>query len=350
MPAGQTGIITKVRLDEVDVVESSVSPGLESRFQPRLSNVGATIALKPSLLGIQRDGNFDQKADLAEIADSFISHEVNRFDLRRGEYRAQNRSPPMTSMLTSIDQMSSFLNPTIPSTLFGYVVTEGMVPYNGGFIHESTFTKKISSYFNFSKGYIPRCHEDELLVTNLSTDTTNADGSQTPKSHWTAIDYSVLAWDPSSRTPNPYALSSSLTMSTPPTKHWILDSRICKGLGGREIWVNVRSEKDPVRISLHVGSSGEIEISYQDSHVGGRKVNVARHSVDYRAILSNPRCSKVTKGHSASGLYIICEGEHTGKLVRRANYFAEQNLWVLQVMRSVFHPDRRKHYSVEVDH
>ncbi|KAJ3738654.1 hypothetical protein DFH05DRAFT_1531118 [Lentinula detonsa] len=372
MPAGQTGIITKVRLDEVDVwitginsictvhpnsvrevVESSVSPGLESRFQPRLSNVGATIALKPSLLGIQRDGNLDQKADLAEIADSFISHEVNRFDLRRGEYRAQNRSTATTSMLTSVDQMSSFLNPTIPSTLFSYVATEGVVPRteytgqipwihvevkpisgerkgylgrvydvksewkntksgllvlirfqtpslvgnldewydydhlrradNGGFIHESTFTKKISSYFNFSK-----------------------DGSRTPKSHWTAIHYSVPAWDPSSRTPNPYASSSSLTMSTPPAKHWILDSRICKGLGGREIWVNVRSEKDPVRISLHVGSSGEIEISYQDSHVGCRKVNVARRSVDYRAILSNPRCSKVTKGHSASGLYIIC--------------------------------------------
>ncbi|KAJ3741601.1 hypothetical protein DFH05DRAFT_1528452 [Lentinula detonsa] len=384
MPAGQTGIITKVRLDEVDVwitginsictvhpnsvrevVESSVSPGLESCFQPRLSNVGATIALKPSLLGIQRDGNLNQKADLAEIADSFISHEVNRFDLRRGEYRAQNRSTAMTSMLTSVNQMSSFLNPTIPSTLFdahslfrnisavdaymssGLLVlirfqTPSLVGNldewydydhlrradNGGFIHESTFTKKISSYFNFSKGYIPRHREDELP---------------------TAIDYSVPAWDPSSRTPNPYALSSSLTMSTPPAKHWILDSRICKGLGGREIWVNVRSEKDPVRISLHVGSSGEIEISYQDSHVGGRKVNVARRSVDYRAILSNPRCSKVMKGHSASGLYIICEGEHTGKLVRWANYFAEQNLWVLQVMRSVFHPDRRKHYSVEVD-
>ncbi|KAJ3710768.1 hypothetical protein DFJ43DRAFT_1044516 [Lentinula guzmanii] len=147
MPAGQTGIITKVRLDEVDVwitginsictihpnsvrevVESSVSPGLKSRFQPRLSNVGATIALKPSLLGIQRYGNLNQKADLAKIADSFISHEVNRFDLRRGEYRVQNRSTAMTSMLTSIDQMSSFLNPTIPSTLFGYVVTEGVVP------------------------------------------------------------------------------------------------------------------------------------------------------------------------------------------------------------------------------
>ncbi|KAJ3739921.1 hypothetical protein DFH05DRAFT_1529800 [Lentinula detonsa] len=235
----QTGIITKVRLDEVDVwitginsictihpnsvrevVESSVSPGLKSRFQPRLSNVGATIALKPSLLGIQRYGNLDQKADLAKIAASFISHEVNRFDLRRGEYRVQNCSTAMTSMLTSVDQMSSFLNPTIPSTLFGYVVTEGVVPHT-------------------DKGYIHRHREDELPVTNLSTDPTNADGSRTLKSHWTAIDYSVPAWDPSSRTPNPYASSSSLTMSTPPAKHWILDSRICKGLGGREIWVNV---------------------------------------------------------------------------------------------------------------
>ncbi|KAJ3716720.1 hypothetical protein DFJ43DRAFT_1160007 [Lentinula guzmanii] len=414
MPAGQTGIITKVRLDEVDVWIT----GINSICTVHPNSVREVVESSVSP-GIQRDGNLNQKADLAEIADSFISHEVNRFDLRRGEYRAQNRSTAMTSMLTSVDQMSSFLNPTIPSTLFGYVATEGVVPRteytgqipwmhvevkpisgerkgylgrvydvksewkntksgllvlirfqtpslvgnldewydydhlrradNGGFIHESTFTKKISSYFNFSKGYIPRHQEDELPVTNLSTDPTNADGSRTPKSHWTAIDYSVPAWDPSSRTPNPYASSSSLTMSTLPAKHWILDSRICKGLGGREIWVNVRSEKDPVRISLHVGSSGEIEISYQDSHVGGRKVNVARRSVDYRAILSNPRCSKVMKGHSASGLYIICEGEHTGKLVRRANYFAEQNLWVLQVMRSVFHPDRRKHYSVEVD-
>ncbi|KAJ3722762.1 hypothetical protein DFJ43DRAFT_1042010 [Lentinula guzmanii] len=213
MLAGQTRIITKVRLDEVD-----------RWLNLQLSNVGATIALKPSLSGIQRDGNLDQKADLAEIADSFISHEVNHFDLRRGEYRAQNRSTAMTSMLTSIDQMSSFLNSTIPSTLFGYVATalflvqsipdkflgcmwksnqsqgnekdilaEYTMSNNGGFIHESTFTKKISSYFNFSKGYIPRHREDELPVTNLSTDPTNADGSRTPKSHCTAIDYSVPA-------------------------------------------------------------------------------------------------------------------------------------------------------------
>ncbi|KAJ3746996.1 hypothetical protein EV360DRAFT_89891, partial [Lentinula raphanica] len=438
MPAGQTGIITKVRLEEVDVwiteinsictvhpnslreaVESSITPGLESRFQPRLSNVGATIALKPHLLAIQKVGNLDQKADLADIAHSFVSREVNRFDLRGGEYRAQNRSPAVTSMLTSIDQMTSFVNSTIHSTLLGYVATEGAVPRteytgripwlhvevkpisgerkgylgrvfdvksewkntksgllvlirfqnpslignldewydydqlrradNGGFIHESTFTKRISSYFNFRMGYIPRHREDELPVTDLSTQSADTDGSRTPKNHWTAVDYSVPAWDPSSRTPNPYASSSSSTMSTPPAKHWILDPRICKGLAGREIWVNVRSEKDPVRVSLHVGSSGEIEISCQDNHVGGSKVNVAQRSVDYRAILSNPRCSKVTKGHSASGLYIICEGEHTGKLVRRANYFAEGNLWVLQVMRSVFHPDRRKQFSVEVD-
>ncbi|KAJ3817494.1 hypothetical protein F5880DRAFT_1618223 [Lentinula raphanica] len=438
MPAGQTGIITKVRLEEVDVwiteinsictvhpnsvrevVESSNTPGLESRFQPRLSNLGATIALKPHLLAIQKVGNLDQKADLADIAHSFVSREVNRFDLRGGEYRAQNRSPAVTSMLTSIDQMTSFVNSTIHSTLLGYVATEGAVPRteytgripwlhvevkpisgerkgylgrvfdvksewkntksgllvlirfqnpslignldewydydqlrrvdNGGFIHESTFTKQISSYFNFRMGYIPRHREDELPVTDLSTRSADTDGSRTPKKHWTAVDYSVPAWDPSSRTPNPYASSSSSTMSTPSAKHWILDPRICKGLAGREIWVNVRSEKDPVRVSLHVGSSGEIEISCQDNHVGGSKVNVAQRSVDYRAILSNPRCSKVTKGHSASGLYIICEGEHTGKLVRRANYFAEGNLWVLQVMRSVFHPDRRKQFSVEVD-
>ncbi|KAJ3765683.1 hypothetical protein FB446DRAFT_794821, partial [Lentinula raphanica] len=433
-PASQTGLITKVKLDQLDVwlteinsictvhpnsvrevPASADTSSQESVFQPKLTNLGATLALKPSLLAIQKIGNLDQKADLADFADSFITREVNRFDLRRSEHGVQSR----TSTVTSVDEMISFLNPTIRSTLLGYIATEGTVPRteytgripwlhvevkpitgerkgylarvfdvksdwkntksgllvlirfqnpslignldewydydqlrradNGGFIHESTFTKQISSYFNFRMGYIPRHREDELPVTDLSTQSADMDGSRTPKNHWTAVDYSVPAWDPSSRTPNPYASSSSSTMSTPPAKHWILDPRICKGLAGREIWVNVRSEKDPVRVSLHVGSSGEIEISCQDNHVGGSKVNVAQRSVDYRAILSNPRCSKVTKGHSASGLYIICEGEHTGKLVRRANYFAEGNLWVLQVMRSVFHPDRRKQFSVEVE-
>ncbi|KAJ3764535.1 hypothetical protein FB446DRAFT_710256, partial [Lentinula raphanica] len=120
-------------------------------------------------------------------------------------------------------------------------------------------------------------------------------------------------------------------------------------LGGRDIWVNVRSEKDAVWVALHIGSSGEVVVSTQDSHVGGLKVNVATRKVDPRAILSNPQCSKVTKGHSASGLYIICEGKHTGKLVRWANYFAEGNLWVLQVMRPKFHPEQRKQFSVEID-
>ncbi|KAJ3737867.1 hypothetical protein EV360DRAFT_77351, partial [Lentinula raphanica] len=210
------------------------------------------------------------------------------------------------------------------------------------------FTKKTSSYFNLRMGYIPRHQENETPITPLPLE--SADGSRTPMRHWTAFDYSVPAWDPSSRTPNPYASSSSSSASAPlPPKHWILDRRICQGLGGRDIWVNVRSEKDAVRVALHIGSSGEVVVSTQDSHVGGLKVNVATREVDPRAILSNPRCSKVTKGHSASGLYIICEGEHTGKLVRRANYFAEGNLWVLQVMRPKFHPERRKQFSVEID-
>ncbi|KAJ3749796.1 hypothetical protein EV360DRAFT_89657, partial [Lentinula raphanica] len=430
-PAGQTGLITKVGLDEVsvwltginsicvvhpnsirEVVENADNSGLESSFQPRLSNLGGTISLKPSLLAIQKIGDPDQKTDLAELADTFISEEVNRFDLRRIDHRAPIHSPLVAS---SLNQMTSYLNGTIRSTLLGYLATEGTVPRteytgripwlhvevkpitgerkgylarvldvksewkntksgllvlirfqtpslmgnledwydydqlrrvdNGGFIHESTFTKKISSYFNFRMGYKPRHPENEPRVTDLLLE--SADGSRTPKRHWTDIDYGVPAWDPGSRTPNPSASTSSAS-APPPAKHWILDPRICQGLGGRDIWVNVRSEKDPVRVSLHVRSSGEVVISAPDNHVGGAKVNVATREVDPKAVLSNPRCSKVMKGHSASGLYIICEGEHTGKLVRRANYFAEQNLWVLQVMRPVFHPDRRKQFSVEI--
>ncbi|KAJ3816867.1 hypothetical protein F5880DRAFT_1618838 [Lentinula raphanica] len=433
-PAGKTGLVTKVKLHEIEVWLTDINSictvhpnsvqevagsaelsGLESGFQPKTSNLGATIALKPYLLAIQKIGDLDQKADLAELADSFISREVNRFDLRR----LQNRNAADTSTLSSIDQMISFVNPTIRSTLLGYLVTEGTVPRteytgripwlhqevkpitgerkgylgmvldvksdwkntksgllvlirfqtpslvgnleewydydqlrrvdNGGFIHESTFTKRTSSYFNLRMGYIPRHQENETPITPLPLE--SADGSRTPMRHWTAFDYSVPAWDPSSRTPNPYASSSSSSASAPlPPKHWILDRRICQGLGGRDIWVNVRSEKDAVWVALHtVRSSGEVVVSTQDSHVGGLKVNVATREVDPRAILSNPRCSKVTKGHSASGLYIICEGEHTGKLVRRANYFAEGNLWVLQVMRPKFHPERRKQFSVEID-
>ncbi|KAJ3714476.1 hypothetical protein C8R42DRAFT_646405 [Lentinula raphanica] len=234
-PAGQTGLITKVGFDEVsvwltginsicvihpnsirEVVENADNSGLESTFQPQLSNLGGTISLKPSLLAIQKIGDPDQKTDLAELADTFISEEVNRFDLRRNDHRAPIHSPLVAS---SLNQITSYLNGTIRSTLLGYLAAEGAVPRteytgripwlhvevkpitgerkgylarvfdvksewkntksgllvlirfqtpsltgnledwydydqlrrvdNGGFIHETTFTKKISSYFNF---------------------------------------------------------------------------------------------------------------------------------------------------------------------------------------------------------
>ncbi|KAJ3979030.1 hypothetical protein F5890DRAFT_1478859 [Lentinula detonsa] len=225
----QTGIITKVRLDEVDVwitginsictihpnsvqevVESSVSPGLESCFQPRLSN-----QLKVSFL-VQSIGQIP-----------WMHVEVKPISGEQKGYlgRVYNVKSEWKNTKSGLLVLIRFQTPSLVGNLDKWYDYDHLQwADNGGFIHESTFTKKISSYFNFSKGYIPRHREDELPVTNLSTDPTNADGSQTPKSHWTAIDYSVPAWDPSSCTPNPYASSSSLTMSTPPAKHWILDS------------------------------------------------------------------------------------------------------------------------------
>ncbi|KAJ3740702.1 hypothetical protein EV360DRAFT_76788 [Lentinula raphanica] len=183
-PASQTGLITEVKLDQLDVwlteinsiwtvhpnsvrevAASADTSSQESVFQPKLTNLGATLALKPSLLAIQKIGNLDQKADLVDFADSFITREVNRFDLRRSEHGVQSR----TSIVTSVDEMISFLNPTIRSTLLGYIATEGTVPhteYTGRIPWLHVEVKPITGE---RKGYLARVFDISKITLSLET-------------------------------------------------------------------------------------------------------------------------------------------------------------------------------------
>jgi hypothetical protein len=51
---------------------------------------------------------------------------------------------------------------------------------------------------------------------------------------------------------------------------------------------------------------------------------------------------KLKGSTTANGLYLICQGEHAGKLTRRVNYIQayppdqDQDIWVLQVVRCVW--------------
>ncbi|KAF9070969.1 hypothetical protein BDP27DRAFT_1362201 [Rhodocollybia butyracea] len=199
---------------------------------------------------------------------------------------------------------------------------------NNRFIHDgwsSSMAK--NAYFQFKLGYTPKYseHAQELLSRPAS------------------VSSQAIALQQSSPPP-PSPVSAYLRFADPRWKNafqqdfWLLDRRITQTLESREIYIWSPVDVIDIRVSFHETSSG-LELRYVKDHKGGRKTPEV---VDPRCLSATPMSMKLKGSATANGLYLICLGEHTGKVTRRVNYLPayppnpDNDIWVLQVVQCVW--------------
>ncbi|KAF9059898.1 hypothetical protein BDP27DRAFT_1430731 [Rhodocollybia butyracea] len=221
----------------------------------------------------------------------------------------------------------------------GYVFGErrhGRVDYdyvrkpNHRFIHDgwsSNIPK--NSYFQFKMGYVPTYSEhaqqslrQQALISSSQSIVARTSSPAAPSSpttlYWRFAD---LRWKDAFQ-----------------EDFWLLDRRISQALGSREMYVLAPAEGKDVRISFHHTSTG-LELQGGHDHKGGRK---SANAIDPRTLSMSPSSLKLKGSPTANGLYLICQGQHTGKLTRRVNYILAHpadpanDTWVLQVVRCVW--------------
>ena len=123
----------------------------------------------------------------------------------------------------------------------------------------------------------------------------------------------------------------------------MLDRRLAKTLGTREIYVALDSQEKDVRLAIRHLASGAIELQSQFDHKGGRlTTSKGWFTIDIRDLSRTPRSVKIKGSEQANGLYLVCSGAHIGKLVRRLLYIKahppnqEKDTWLMQVVRCVW--------------
>ncbi|KAE9393138.1 hypothetical protein BT96DRAFT_944159 [Gymnopus androsaceus JB14] len=149
--------------------------------------------------------------------------------------------------------------------------------------------------------------------------------------------------DASSQTPNPYINDSrhesiDLSRASSPTplpsvsSHWLLDPRIREGLGDNDLLLAFKGEKKDRRVCLRVING----LTEAYSAIGHKR------PIQVQDLVEDFRSYGVTKPFRAAGLYLVCEGDHIGKLVRRASEYYGNNgelykdpLWTVQVVSVV---------------
>jgi len=147
----------------------------------------------------------------------------------------------------------------------------------------------------------------------------------------------------SSQTPNPYINDSrhesiDLSRASSPTplpsvsSHWLLDPRIREGLGDNDLLLAFKGEKKDRRVCLRV-VNGLTEAYSASGH---------KRPIQVQDLVEGFRSYGVTKPFKAAGLYLVCEGDHIGKLVRRASEYYGNNmehfrdpLWTVQAVSVV---------------
>ncbi|KAE9385183.1 hypothetical protein BT96DRAFT_950019 [Gymnopus androsaceus JB14] len=149
--------------------------------------------------------------------------------------------------------------------------------------------------------------------------------------------------DASSQTPNPYINDSrhesiDLSRASSPTplpsvsNHWLLDPRIREGLGDNDLLLAFKGEKKDRRVCLQVING----LTEAYSAIGHKR------PIQVQDLVEDFRSYGVTKPFKAAGLYLVCEGDHIGKLVRCASEYYGNNgalykdpLWTVQVVSVV---------------
>ncbi|KAJ3792043.1 hypothetical protein GGU11DRAFT_761093 [Lentinula aff. detonsa] len=140
----QTGIITKVRLDEVDVWITGIN-SICTIHPNSVQEVVESSQLKVSFL-VQSIGQIPWM----HVEVKPISGEQKGYLGRVYDVKSEWKNTK-SGLLVLIQ----FQTPSLVGNLDKWYDYDHLQRAdNGGFIHESTFTKKISSYFNFSKGYV----------------------------------------------------------------------------------------------------------------------------------------------------------------------------------------------------
>ncbi|KAF9070981.1 hypothetical protein BDP27DRAFT_1419509 [Rhodocollybia butyracea] len=192
------------------------------------------------------------------------------------------------------------------------------------FIHDGwSSNMPKNSYFQFKMGYVP----------------TYSEQAQKSLSQRALVSSQNIVSRPSQSPASLYLRFADLRLKDAfPKDFWLLDRRISQILGSREIYVLVPAEGKDVRVSFHHTSTG-LELQGGSDHKGGRK---SANIIDPRSLSNTPMSLKLKGSSTANGLYLICEGEHSGKLTRRVNYMLahppnpENDTWVLQVVRCVW--------------
>lgn len=204
---------------------------------------------------------------------------------------------------------------------------------NGRFLHESLSSfgpNGPKSYFACKVGYIPDYTEQE-------------------KQSWYSrpIPRQVPSPPPvrfRTPPPDPYMVHEDPAWNVGelpiPKDFWLLDRRIAESLGPREIYVALGHTRTDVRVSIVRQPSGAIELRSHRDHKGGRTAaSNGWYVVNIRELSMTP-CSYSIKGsEQANGLYLVCSGIHTGKLVRRLLYTRatppnqDRDIWLMQVVQ-----------------
>lgn len=149
--------------------------------------------------------------------------------------------------------------------------------------------------------------------------------------------------DASSQTPNPYADASrhealdlscstsggSTSMIPSISSHWLFNAHIQEGLGDNDLLLAFKGKKKDRRVRLRV-VNGLTEAYEATGH---------KQVINPQDLVEEFCSYGVTKLFKAAGLYLVCKGDHIGKLVRRASeYYGpkmehyKDPLWMVQVV------------------
>lgn len=178
------------------------------------------------------------------------------------------------------------------------------------------------SFFQFKVGYTPTYSTSELIAFNrpkplIVPQLTPGEGSDQP-----AL--------------SPYLRPDKNAHPIPvPGDFWLLDRRLWEALGQRELYVASASNNLDECISLERLGNGRVVLRAHKQRRGGSKKSTDFNPVDLTTLSKTPLAHQIKDIETANGLYLICQGEHTGKLARRIRVIkspGERATWWLQIV------------------
>ena len=108
-------------------------------------------------------------------------------------------------------------------------------------------------------------------------------------------------------------------MNDVPKDYWLLDCQLAAALGtSHEVYIWAPAEGKDLRVSFYETARG-LDLRYMKDHHGGQKTFKILNPCQ---LSREPMSTTLRGGGTANGLYLICMGEHTGKLMHRVQYIS----------------------------